>query len=92
MIEKHGIGIAEPLLRFLEQEALPGTGIPPEAFWGGFAGVFARFVPANRHLLAKRTALQARVDGWHDAHAGAPIDRLAYQAFLREIRSAARGG
>ena len=77
MIEKHGIGIAEPLLRFLEHEALPGTGVAPEAFWAGFAGLFARFAPANRDLLAKRTALQARVDGWHDARAGAPIDGIA---------------
>jgi malate synthase len=83
-IDKAGLKVAATLARFLEEEALPGTGIDPDAFWRGTAGLFARFAPENRALLAKRDELQARIDAWHDAHPGPPAPET-YQPFLREI-------
>ena len=77
--------VAPPLAAFIEERALPGTGIDADAFWRGVADIFARFAPENRALLAERDALQAQIDAWHDARAGKPIDPAAYQAFLREI-------
>jgi malate synthase len=83
-IDKAGLQVAATLARFLEEEALPGTGIEPDAFWRGMADIYARFVPDNRALLATRDALQAKIDAWHDAHPGQPSGD-AYHAFLRKI-------
>ena len=79
MIDKSGLQVAEPLARFVEDRALPGTGIDPAAFWQGVADIFARFAPENRTLLARRDDLQAQIDARYQA--GEPVD----EAFLREI-------
>ncbi|MBN2971782.1 malate synthase G [Roseomonas aeriglobus] len=80
-----GLMIADPLAAFLADEALPGTGVAPERFWAGMADIVVRFTPDNRALLATRDRMQAAIDDWHRASAGAPIDPAAYHAFLREI-------
>ena len=85
MIDKAGLQVAEPLVRFVEAQALPGTGVEAPAFWAGLADIYARFAPRNAELLAKRDALQVRIDTWHEARRGQAIDADAYQAFLREI-------
>jgi malate synthase len=85
MIDKAGLKIAEPLVTFIEQKALPGTGVGADAFWNGMAAIYARFAPENAALLAVRDDLQAKIDAWHKARVGQPIDMAAYQAFLREI-------
>jgi len=85
MVERAGLSVAQELAGFIEDEALPGTGLEASAFWRGVADIFARFAPRNKALLATRDALQARIDGWHAARPGQPIDAAAYQAFLREI-------
>ena len=77
--------IAPELKSFIETEALPGTGITAEAFWAGLAAILADLAPRNEALLAKRDALQARIDAWHKANPQKPIDAPAYEAFLREI-------
>jgi malate synthase len=83
-IDRAGLQVAAALVRFLEEEALPGTGIEADAFWRGAADIYARFAPDNRALLATRDALQAKIDAWHEARPGQP-DPAAYRAFLREI-------
>ena len=82
MIARAGLGIAPELADFLERQALPGTGIAPDAFWSGVAAIFERFTPQNRALLATRDRMQAAIDAWHRDHAFEPA---AYEAFLREI-------
>jgi malate synthase len=77
MIDRNGLQVAEPLVRFLEEEAIPGTGLAPNAFWHGVAEIFARFTPENRRLLAIRDDLQAKIDA-HPARSGDA-------GFLREI-------
>ena len=84
-IDKAGLQVAETLARFIDEQALPGTGIAPAAFWSGVADIFARFTPENIALLAIRDDLQARIDAWHEARPGQPIEQTEYQAFLREI-------
>ena len=79
MIDKAGLEVAEPLARFIEDEALPGTAIDPAAFWAGVAAIFARFAPENRALLARRDALQAAIDARYAA--GKRVD----ETFLRGI-------
>jgi len=77
--------VAAPLHAFITEEALPGTGIAPDAFWQRLEAIIATFAPQNRALLAKRDALQAQIDEWHRSRAGRPHDAEAYERFLREI-------
>lgn len=74
---RSGLSVAEPLARFVEEQVLPGLDIEAGGWWAGVAGIFARFAPENRALLAKRDAIQAAIDA-------APA-RSGDEAFLREI-------
>ncbi len=80
-----GLNIATVLYDFVNNEALPGTGVEQGKFWPGFTALLKRFSATNAELLAKRDAIQAKIDAWHLAHKGKPIDAAAYEAFLREI-------
>jgi malate synthase len=70
---------------FVRQEAAPGTGVEPSAFWSGFAALVRRLAPRNAALLARRDALQSQIDDWHRQHPGALFDAASYRAFLAEI-------
>jgi malate synthase len=84
-VDRAGLRVAAVLADFVEQRALPGTGVSAPDLWTGLAAILARFVPVNRALLAKRDDLQARIDDWHAARAGQAIDSASYEAFLRDI-------
>ncbi|HVF95105.1 MAG TPA: malate synthase G, partial [Sphingomonas sp.] len=85
MVDRAGLQVADALARFIDEQALPGTGIAPDAFWAGTAAIFARFAPENAALLRTRDQLQAAIDARYREHAGQPVDRAADQAFLREL-------
>ncbi|WP_170532765.1 malate synthase G [Ruegeria atlantica] len=82
---RKGLQIAWELADFIENQALPGTGVTPEVFWSGFARLVDELGPKNRELLAKRSEIQSRLDGWHLERKGQAHDAAAYEAFLREI-------
>jgi malate synthase len=83
-IDKNGLAIEASLHAFLVNEALPGLQVDAEKFFADFSAIVHDLAPKNRELLAKRDALQLRIDDWYRQH-GAPTDMEAYQAFLREI-------
>src|SRR4051812_16562779 len=85
-IDKAGLKVAASLADFIDNQALPGTGLEPAAFWAGVARIFTDFAPVNRELLAKRDRIQAAIDAWHRGRQGQPIDQREYQAFLRQER------
>jgi len=80
-----GLQVATPLHDLIEKEIAPGTGIEPRAFWSEFAQILQDLMPRNRDLLAKRNAMQARIDDWHLRNPGPISDMTAYEGFLREI-------
>ncbi len=84
-VTRSGLGVDAALAAFVEDQALPGTGITAERFWSGFAALLDELAPKNRALLARRDELQAAIDGWHRARKGQPHDPQAYRAFLEEI-------
>ncbi|TVP70070.1 MAG: malate synthase G [Rhodobacteraceae bacterium] len=84
-VDRAGLNVDEALVRFVETDLLPGTGIAPDKFWTGFSGLVRDLTPKNRALLEQRAALQARVDDWHKARANQVHDREGYKAFLEEI-------
>ncbi|WP_224823349.1 malate synthase G [Cognatishimia sp. MH4019] len=84
-VERAGLAVATELATFIETEALPGTGVSVDRFWGGFAGIVNDLGPKNRALLAERAKMQAQIDDWHRARMGQPHDAAAYELFLREI-------
>ncbi|ROR89770.1 malate synthase G [Nocardioides aurantiacus] len=83
-VQTGGLEVGARLHDFVEQEALPGTGIEPAAFWEGLAAIVRDLAPRNRELLAKRDDIQQRLDDWHREHPGRP-DQGAYTAMLREL-------
>lgn len=84
-VDRSGLQVAGELAAFVEDRALPGTGVSAETFWTGLARMVAELGPKNRALLAKREDLQARIDTWHIAHRDQPHDHEAYKAFLSDI-------
>ena len=84
-VQVGGLQVAKVLYDFVNNEAIPGTGVSAESFWVGAASVIHDLAPKNRALLAKRDALQAQIDAWHQARAGQAHDAAAYKAFLQEI-------
>ncbi|MGN7932630.1 malate synthase G [Sphingopyxis sp. 22461] len=84
-LDRSGLSVDSRLSDFIEQRALPGTGLDAAKFWSDFAGLLGKFAPENASLLAKREDLQAQIDAWHHGRAGQAHDAAAYQAFLRKI-------
>jgi malate synthase len=84
-LEKSGLKVDQLLVDFVETEAIPGTGITPDQFWGGFAGLVRDFAPKNRTLLALRDKIQHQIDEWHQANGPVGANPSGYEAFLRQI-------
>jgi malate synthase len=84
-IQLGGLQVATELHDFMTKEALPGTGVDPTVFWTGFDAIVHELAPVNRGLLAKREALQAKIDAWHRDRTGQAFDLAAYRAFLTSI-------
>ncbi|WP_439863879.1 malate synthase G [Pseudomonas antarctica] len=84
-VQVGGLQVAKVLFDFVNNEAIPGTGITAEQFWAGADKVIHDLAPKNKALLAKRDDFQARIDTWHQTHAGQAHDAVAYKAFLQDI-------
>jgi len=84
-VERAGLRVEAGLAQFVESQVIAPLGMDASAFWQGFADICATFVPRNRELLARRDAIQAKIDAWHGERAGQPHDAAAYKAFLSDI-------
>jgi malate synthase len=84
-ITRNGLQIDRILFDFIEEKALPGSGVAAETFWEKFSELAHRFGPRNAALLETRERIQAQLDEWHLARKGQPHDAEVYRAFLEEI-------
>ena len=84
-IETGGLQVDEKLYNFINDEALPGTGVSQKTFWSGFGRLVQDLSPQNRELLAKRDDLQRRIDAWYQEYRGQSINLAEYKAVLQEI-------
>ena len=53
-ITRHRLQVAADLDRFINEQALPGTGVDESAFWAGVDALFHDLTPKNRQLLEER--------------------------------------
>ena len=79
-----GLSVAPELHRFIEEEALPGSGVDSGDFWQGLSDLIHDFGPRNRELLERREELQSALDAWHREHRD-DFDAQSYRAYLEEL-------
>lgn len=80
-----GIQVAKNLYDFVNNEAIPGTGVDADKFWAEFDKIVNELAPRNRELLAKRDAIQEKMDSWNRDHKGQKLDMAEYKSFLKDI-------
>ena len=85
VVSRNGLKVSADLATFIEERALPGTGVDPAAFWAGFSTLVHDYGPENRALLEKRATIQNQIDAWHVERRGQSHDHEEYKAFLSEI-------
>ena len=83
-IQTGGLRVAKVLYDFINDEALPGTGVDARLFWPALESIIDDLTPQNQALLAERDELQAKIDAWYRERKG-PFDLEAHKRFLREI-------
>ncbi|RBW69803.1 malate synthase G [Bacillus taeanensis] len=76
--------VAEVLHEFINEEALPKSGVNREQFWTNFEKLIDDFTPKNKALLARRDELQKEINAWHRENSE-DFNFEAYKAFLKEI-------
>ncbi len=84
-VVRSGLQVDGKFARFIEDEALPGTGVGAVEFWQGVADLSAEFGPENQNLLSRRHKLQAQVDSFHRKLNGRKPDLAEYRSFLIDI-------
>ncbi len=84
-VQTGGLAVAKVLYDFVNDEALPGTGVDAAEFWSDLDAIVHDLSPKNRALLARRDELQAQIDAWHRERKAQPFDLASYRSFLEEI-------
>src|SRR5690625_1579366 len=77
--------VATDLYEFIQNEALPGTGLDADKFWAGFDELVHDLAPKNQALRDERARIQKALDDWYKKNPGPIKDQKAYQDFLHEI-------
>ncbi|MDD1512476.1 malate synthase G [Priestia megaterium] len=75
--------VAPVLYQFINEEALPGSGLSTENFWSDFEALVTELTPVNKRLLEKRDQLQAQINAWHQENPDG--DFSEYKSFLKRI-------
>ncbi len=84
-ISLSGLQVDPVLAAFVNEQALPGTGVSEAQFWDGLAGIVNDLTDDNLALLQRRADLQAQMDDFHSANPGPITDMETYKGFLQSI-------
>ena len=84
-ISINDLTVDESLYNFLNDEALPGTGLDKSQFWNGFSKIVNDLAPENQILLKKRHDIQNKINKWHLSNKGSKINKDEYFKFLKSI-------
>jgi len=84
-IERESLLINTNLYNFIEEEALPETGISSSSFWQGFANIINDLSKVNVDLLNERDNFQAQIDKWHQENFAGQFNFNRYKTFLKAI-------
>ncbi len=85
MIDKNGLKISSTLFEFINNEAVPNTGIKIDDFWNKFSNIVHELAPINKELIQKRENIQKKIDDWHMSRKGKDFNKVEYINFLKSI-------
>ena len=85
IIEKNGLKISSVMFDFVNNEAIPETGLDPDQFWAKFSEVVHEMAPTNKYLIEKRETIQKKIDDWHKSNKGKEFDKTEYIKFLKSL-------
>ena len=74
-ININNLQVDEQLLRFVNEEAIPGTNINVDNFWSGFSKTVHDLTPINKKLLETRDQIQKKIDEWHLSRKGVAFNK-----------------
>src|SRR5690625_3234921 len=77
------IKVSSLLYDFVNEEALPETGLDQDKFWEDFEKIVVDFTPRNDEILKTRENLQEKINNWHKENKN--FDANKYKSFLKEI-------
>ena len=81
----NNLKIDENLIKFINDEAIPGTGLDSNHFWKEFSNVVHELAPKNKNLIKKREEIQKKIDDWHLSNKDSTLDKNKYTEFLKSI-------
>ena len=84
-ISVNNLKIDEELIKFINEEVIPGTNININNFWSSFDKAVHDLAPINKKLLQKRDQIQKKIDAWHLSKKGSAFNKDEYFSFLKSI-------
>ncbi len=84
-LSRGNLQVSEVLVHFIENEALPETGINKQEFWESFEKILNEFTPKNKTLLETRVEFKNKIDDFYKVNLGKKVDIEDYIKFLKQI-------
>ena len=84
-ISINNLKVEEELLKFVNEEAIPGTNIDVDNFWKEFDKSVHDLSPKNKELLKERDQIQKKIDSWHLSKKDTGFNKDEYFNFLISI-------
>ena len=84
-LSRGNLQVSEVLVHFIEDEALPETGINKQEFWESFEKILNEFAPKNKTLLETRVEFKNKIDDFYKVNLGKKVDVEDYIKFLKQI-------
>ncbi len=89
-VNVNNLRVNDDLFKFVNEEAIPGTDLDSNKFWGSFDEAVHKLTPINKTLLKKREEIQKKIDEWHLSRKGTNFNKDEYFKFLKSIEYIAK--